>query len=83
MSPSRASDDARPSEGWSLGALLFGPFWYLWHGVFAKGLGLLAIAVLTAGLAAPVVWIYCGWRGRSDVFERELSKMGAADIWRL
>ncbi|OFV80407.1 MAG: hypothetical protein A2W26_01190 [Acidobacteria bacterium RBG_16_64_8] len=71
------------SSGWSLPALLLGPFYYLGHGLWVKGLILLTLALVTLGLGAPIIWLYCGWRATSDIYERNLSKKGAPDLDRL
>ena len=53
-------------NGWNWWAFIFGPLWYLWKGMFIRALILFLITVFTAGLAAPIIWIYCGWKGNKD-----------------
>jgi hypothetical protein len=69
-----------PSGGWSWSALLLGPFWYLSHGLTKKGLFLLAIALLSVGLAAPFIWVYCAVRAKTDFYECHLSDRSRYDI---
>jgi hypothetical protein len=83
MSSTERIVTAPRTEDWSMPPLFFGSFWYLWHRTFAKGVTLLAITLLSLGLGAPAIWIYCGWRGRTDLFERELSQRGAPDIQKI
>jgi hypothetical protein len=66
--------------GWSWSALLLGPFWYLSNGLTKKGLFLLAIALLSVGLAAPFIWIYCAVRAKTDLYERRLFDKTRFDI---
>jgi O-antigen ligase len=69
-----------PPRGWSWTALVIGPFWYLSHGLTKKGIVLLAIALLSVGLAAPFIWIYCAVRAQSDLYERRLFDKSRFDI---
>lgn len=76
-------EGARKSQGWSLSALLLGPFYYLAHGAWVKGIVLLGICVITFGFAVPIVWLYCGWRGAGEVYDRKLSGRSRIDPDRL
>ncbi len=66
--------------GWSWLALLVGPFWYLTHGLTKKGLILLSITLLSVGLAAPFVWIYCAVRAKTDLYESRLFNKSRFDV---
>lgn len=67
------SDKAEKSGvGWSWSALLLGPFWYLSNGITKKGIFFLAIVIISVGLAAPFVWIYCAVRAKTDLYEQKL-----------
>lgn len=68
------------NNGWSWSAMLLGPFWYLSNGLTKKGLILLAIALLSVGLAAPFIWIYCAVRAKTDFYEDRLSNKTRFDI---
>jgi len=46
------SDVAFVVEGFSWPALIFGPFWALWHGMWRTAIVLLVIAVAIGGLGA-------------------------------
>jgi hypothetical protein len=61
-----------PTNGWSWLALIIGPFWYFTHGLVGKGAILLLISILSVGLAAPFVWIYCALRAKTDLHEKTL-----------
>ena len=52
--------------GWNGKAALAGPFWYLSKSMTLKGLFLLALCLVTAGIGIIPVWIYCGAKGNED-----------------
>jgi len=60
--------------GFNWSALFFGPFWYITHGLIAKGIFLILITIATIGFGLPVIWIYCGIRANSDYFENQLKR---------
>ncbi len=66
--------------GWDWFANLLGPFWYFSKGMAGKGLWLLLVCMVTLGLGAPFVWIYCGAKARSDYFEYQLRKKNRYDV---
>ena len=43
-------------------------FWYLAKGLWVKGLLMLLIAVITAGMAGIFIWIYAGIAGNYDYY---------------
>lgn len=51
---------------WNWPAFLFGAFWYLFRGMWAKALLLAAIVIFTGGFLAIPVWIYGGLMGTYD-----------------
>lgn len=51
--------------------LLFGPFWYLWHGIIWRGLFWLGLAVVTGG----IVWLVAPFFAAKD-HEKHLLKNG-------
>lgn len=55
-----------PTMNWA--ALLFGAIWYLSKGVWVKGLIIIALVILTAGIAAPFAWLYAGLAGNYDYY---------------
>ena len=63
---------ANKANGWSWAACCLGRIWYLTHGMVTKGLVLFAVDLLTMGFAIPIVAIYSGINGRSDMYERQL-----------
>jgi len=68
------------SSGWNWLSFLFGPFWYLFNGLVGKGIILLIITVFTIGFGAPIIWIYCGLRGNSDLYEKKLKNKSRIDL---
>ena len=62
-----AQFDAGGSKvAWNWAAFLFGAFWYLFRGMWAKALLLAAIVIFTGGFLAIPVWIYGGLMGTYD-----------------
>lgn len=59
-------------------ALLFGALWYLAKGLWAKGLIIIVLCVITAGVAAPFAWIYAGVAGNYDYY---LLKRKRTQFW--
>lgn len=60
--------------GWNWPAFFLGPFWYMTHGLIAKGLILILITIATIGFGLPIIWLYCGIRANSDYFENQLKR---------
>jgi len=71
------------SSGWNWASFILGPFWYLKNGFLNKGFILLIISIITFGFAIPIIWIYCGLRGNSDLYERNLKRKSKFDINKL
>lgn len=69
--------------GWDWLAFILGPIWYFVKGMISKGTLLSVICLLTLGLGAPFVWIYCGARGKADHYEFRLRQKNTFDINRL
>jgi hypothetical protein len=63
--------------GWSWVCFMFGPFWYLYKGFVRKGSILLGLVLITFGFGLPVVCLYCGMRGKRDLYEKELKQHSA------
>ncbi|WP_071881353.1 DUF2628 domain-containing protein [Thalassoporum mexicanum] len=51
---------------WNWWSLLFGPFWYLYKGIWLKGVILLVLPF--TGFLAPFCWIYSGVCGNYDLY---------------
>jgi len=66
--------------GWSWVFFLLGPFWYLKKGLVLKGFILLSLAIITVGLGLPVICLYCGIRGKRDLYEKELKRHSAYSL---
>jgi len=60
-------------------ALLFGPFWYLYKGMWKKGLLMIVLGVLVGG-GVPLIffWIYCARAGTYDYY---LLKIKNKQLW--
>ncbi len=71
------------SGGWDWLAFLLGPFWYLWKGMTNKGIWLLVICIVTFLCAVPFIWIYCGAKGKGDLYEYRLKQKSRFDIDKL
>ena len=62
------ANNGRPIATWSWVALLFGLFWYLYRGMWAKS-GLLIISMMfTAGAAWPFLMFYMALYGKYDYY---------------
>jgi len=64
----------KQTTGWSWTSFLLGPFFYLANGMASKGLVLLLIALVTFGFGIPIIWVYCGLKGQSDLHEMKLKQ---------
>ena len=63
---------------WNWAAFFFGAIWYLVKGIWVKGLAICLVALLTHGLAIPVLWVYCGVFGNWDHY---LLKRLGSQLW--
>ena len=63
---------------WNWYAALFSPLWFLVKGMWAKGLILFLLALITAGIASPFIGIYGGMRGTYDLY---LAKVQKKQMW--
>jgi hypothetical protein len=52
---------------WNWFAFFFGCFWYFHHGMWQKGLVIVAVALFTVVGAIPI-WVYCGIAGNVDLY---------------
>ena len=66
----------QPKFNW--GAFFFGGFWYLYKGLWVKGLIFLAIAFFSAGFLAIVPWLYGCIFGTYDYY---LLKKEDKQLW--
>ena len=70
-------------SGWNWFAFLAGPFWYLNKGLVKKGLLLLSLVAITVGFGIPLICIYCGAKGSSDLYEKMLAAKAQFDLKRI
>lgn len=76
-----------PKSGWNWWAFLFSTLWYLYHGLWAKGFGLLLANAMIGGffaaalgsqdfgwLGSLVVAIYAGAKANEDYYIRWLQR---------
>ncbi|MDR7417653.1 MAG: hypothetical protein QN178_01940 [Armatimonadota bacterium] len=50
-------------------ALVLGPVYYLLVGLWTHAAIMTSLVILSGGLLAPVVWIYCGVKANEDLLE--------------
>ena len=62
-------------EGFSWPAFFFGVIWLLVKGLYGHFLISLVILIITAGIAAPIIWIVYGFIG-NEVHKKSLLKKG-------
>jgi hypothetical protein len=55
-------------------AFLFGALWYLYKGMWQKGLIMIAVGFLLAGLPFFFFWIYCSIAGTYDYYLLTIKK---------
>jgi hypothetical protein len=55
-------------------ALILGPLWYFAVGLWVHGSIMLAIAFMSGGLLAPLVWLYAGLKANEDLLEARLAR---------
>ena len=67
-------NDRLETGGWHWPAFGGGPIWYLYKGMFTKGLWLLVFCLVTCLSALPFIMIYSGARGKGDWTNYRLRK---------
>lgn len=55
-------------------ALVLGPFWYLLVGLWVHAVILFSIVFLSAGLLAPLVWLYAGFKANEDLLDARIMR---------
>lgn len=55
-------------------ALVLGPVWYFLMGLWVHGAILLAIAFLSGGVLAPLVWLYAGLKANEDLLDARIMR---------
>ena len=63
-----------PRLSWNWAALVLGPFWYLFQGLWVHGVMLASLAFLSGGMLAPLVWLYAGLKGNEDLLEFRIAR---------
>lgn len=61
-----------PRLEWNWFALVFGPFWYLWKGLWVHAGILLSIVFLSGGVLIPFVWLYAGLKANEDLLDARI-----------
>ncbi|MER3456881.1 MAG: hypothetical protein C4304_08405 [candidate division GAL15 bacterium] len=69
--------DPPPRLSWNWAAAILGPFWYLWRGLWGHFCVLAAVVLLTGGLLAPLVWLYCAVKANEDWWELRKARWSA------
>ncbi len=67
-------------DGWDWLAFSFGPFWYFVKGMYTKGFWLLVILVFSCLLSLPFICVYCGSKGRHDLYNFELKNKSKINL---
>lgn len=62
----------------NLAAFLFGPIWYIYHGMWKKALILIGASILTFAVATPLIWAYSGLASNYDLY---LFKVRGKELW--
>lgn len=65
---------APPRLSWNWVALILGPLWYLYQGLWVHGIVLASLAFLSGGALAPLVWLYAGLKGNEDLLEFRIAR---------
>ncbi len=63
---------------WNWAAFCFSPGWYMYRGMWMKGLVLLGLSVFTMGILLIPMCIYGGWVGNWDYY---LYKIRGQTVW--
>jgi|FaiFalDrversion2_1042247.scaffolds.fasta_scaffold00508_6 hypothetical protein len=66
-----------PRLSWNWAAAIFGPIWYLAMGLWAHFVALAALVLLSGGLLAPLVWLYCALKANEDLWEARKARWSA------
>lgn len=64
-------------SGWNWWAFLFGPFWYLWHGMIGKAVVLFLIAAVAFPFSTIAVGVFAGFSGNQSLAQRYRRQAGA------
>ena len=71
------------TSGWNWLSFILGPLWYLSNGLIGKGFFLLIISIITLGFGIPIIWLYCGLRANSDLYEKKMRDKSRIDLNKL
>lgn len=63
---------------WNWAAFLFGAFWYLSKGMWAKSIIMIGGSLLLGGIPFIFVWFYCGMLGNWDYY---MYKVEGKQLW--
>ncbi len=63
-----------PRLSWNWGALILGPFWYLFQGLWVHGVILLVLTFVSGGLLAPLAWLYAALKADEDLLEFRIAR---------
>lgn len=63
---------------WSWVGFFWGIIWYFIKGMWAKGLIMMGLILLTGGILGIPMWIYCGVFGKYDLY---LWEMKHKQLW--
>lgn len=57
------------TSGFNRDAFIKGPLWYMKRGLKSPASLMLLLCIVTAGIAAVPVWVYCGMYANRDLFQ--------------
>lgn len=77
LEPDVTDRAAPPRLSWNWGAAMFGPFWYLYQGLWAHFCVLVTTAFLSGGLLLPFVWVYSAVKANEDLWEFRKARWSA------
>lgn len=63
-----------PQLKWNWAALILGPLWYLIQGLWVHAVILVSLVFLSAGLLAPLVWLYAALKADEDLLEFRIAR---------
>ncbi len=66
-----------PRLSWNWAAAAFSPFWYLAMGLWAHFVALASMVLLSGGLLAPLIWLYCALKANEDLWEARKARWSA------
>ncbi len=67
-------------SGFHLPAFFGGPIWYIAKGLYLKGIILFIIVIGSLFFGLPFIALYCGFKGRRDLYEKRYRQKARVNI---